>query len=256
MLRPLLLILLGSLAFSACDVVEPDPPPVEPPPAVPAHPYGEGNGKVMFLSDLAAAQRIDVTLAGTPIGAVTKFVGCPSRVTADDSLATAIRPAGSYQYTAQSTTGITWPASSVRIDEDEITRFVLFGRPSRYANHFPTELEGYPTTAVDEFRLTLSPEIVYRIVVRRPTVVQGDRIDVVINGMVVARGLALGTTDTEIPVSLLPGPNWYALRLSHDPDGDGTTARFRFELGPSGGTATIYAPVASAWGGANVRYAC
>ncbi|HEX8385157.1 MAG TPA: hypothetical protein VF576_03180, partial [Rubricoccaceae bacterium] len=66
---PYLLVALCALALPACDAVEG-------PPAGPSHPYGEGNGRIVVVSDLAAAQRIDVTLAGEPIGAVTRFAGC------------------------------------------------------------------------------------------------------------------------------------------------------------------------------------
>lgn len=244
-----------TLSLASCDLVEvvpPDGPPVEPPPAQPVHPYGAGNGKVVFLSDLAVAQRIDVTLGGEAIGAVTKFVGCPSRVVADDSLATAIRPAGTYQYSARSTTGLTWASSSVRIDEDGLKRITFTGRPSQYGRNLPSELEGYPVTRSggDTFSSDFSGSE-QRLIIRRPNVVQGDRVDVVFNGTVVARGLALGTTNTEIPMSLLPGPNWYAIRLSHDPDRDGTSALFQLNANGTG-----YRSIESSWSGANIRYSC
>lgn len=269
---PLLLVLVNILMLSACDLVEvvpPDePPPVEPPPAQPVHPYGAGNGKVVFLSDLAVAQRIDVTLGGEPIGAVTKFVGCPSRVTADDSLATAIRPAGNYQYSARSTTGTAWATSSVRIDEDGLNRIVLIGRPSAYALHLPSEIEGIPaaTQNDDTFHLTTNSSEA-RLMVTRPQAIQGDRIDVVHNGRVVARGAALGASDLSFDLALTPGPNYVAVRLSHDPDGDG--ARVNVDLSGGNGVAvrlhngTDYTfnqtprPLPSTrWVGKNVRHSC
>lgn len=248
-----LLIGFCALTFTACDIVETDDTP---PPDPVTHPYGAGNGKVVFLSDLAGAERIDVTLGGESIGAVTRFVGCPSRVTTDDSLAVAIRPAGTYQYSAQSATGLQWSASPVHIRADEARRIVLIGRPSLYQNHYPSQLEGYPAAEGnhDRFATTLTPSDPYRLVVTRPGVVQGDRIDVVVNGTAVVRGLALGTTDTEIPVTLRPGPNWLAARLSHDPDGDGTSAWVYLYRDNANYLRTAVS--ASRWIGYNFRYDC
>lgn len=250
---------LLALSLAACDIVEPgDTPP--PPPAI--HPYGAGNGKVIFLSDLAAAERIDVMLAGEPIGAVTRFVGCPSQVTTDDSLAVAIRPAGNYQYTAQSATGLGWSASTVQIREDVVTRRVLVGRPSMYEFHAPGEIEGMPVfpsgANADYFASTVTAPFAARIEISPPGVVQGDRFDLVVNGAFVVRGGLIGTAGYVHTPALRPGSNYVALRLSHDVGDDGTSAEIRFVDGsPLTLSVSLSGWRASRqWEGFNVRYAC
>ncbi len=259
-IRRLLLFTLCA-ALPACDLLEPLPD--EPPPDGATHPYGEGNGKVVFLSDLADAVWIDVTLGGESIGAVTRFTGCPGRVTTDDSLAVAIRPAGTYQYAAQSTTGFSW-GSTIRIDEDEVTRQVLIGRPSRYAVHLPAEIEGFPVAQAsqDYFHYTAG-RASQRLAVSRPPVVQGDRIDIVHNGSFVARGVALAASEFSFDITLTPGPNYVAARLSQDADGDG--ARVSVQLDDADGyvghvhrgAGGADSPLrATRWSGINLRYQC
>lgn len=269
--RILLLAVTTALALQACDLIEVVPPdeppvvepPVQPPPPAPVPPYGAGNGKVIFLSDLASASRIDVTLGGESIGAVTKFVGCPSRVTADDSLATAIRPAGTYAYSARAASGVVWQPTTTTISEDRVTRHVLIGRPSQYANHVPTAYSGYPANAVggDTFRNTLDAPAAPRLKITAPAIVDGDRIDVVLNGTVIGRGLLLGTTDVWLDLPLVPGPNWIAFRLSQDPDGQGFSIRATVNDGTrtlatvlTGGAA--YFVYSREWLGVNLRNVC
>ncbi len=257
-LRLLLALLCATLP--ACDLLEPLPD--EPPPGGATHPYGEGNGKVVFLSDLADAERIDVTLGGEPIGAVTRFTGCPGRVTTDDSLAVAIRPAGTYQYAAQSTTGLSWATSSVTVTADEIERVIFVGRPSRYAVHLPAEIEGFPVprASTDTFHLTVRDASAVQLRVGAPTIVQGDRVDLMHNGDIIARDLPLGTSIRSFDIVLTPGPNYVAVRLSHDPDGDGSPALVALYEGDTRvGYLNNYDRSwlhTTNWAGLNVRYAC
>lgn len=249
-----------TLSLAGCDLLE--PPPDVPPPDGAVHPFGEGNGKVVFLSDLAAAQRIDVTLGGEPIGAVTRFVGCPAQVTTDDSLATAVRPAGTYEYSARSPTGLTWASTTVTVTEDALIRFVLYGRPSQYAVHLPDAIEGFPVTSpgsLDVFHATVQNPTDFRLRVTAPPVVQGDRVDVVANGVFVVRGALLGTSDLWFDLPVAPGPNYVALRLSQDEGGDGAPVQAVLYDGAQDLT-SLYSfstrLTQARWIGNNVRNAC
>lgn len=90
---------------------------------------------------------------------------------------------------------------------------------------------------------------------QRPNVVQGDRVDIVVNDRVITRGLLLAATDTQIVAPLVPGANYFAVRLSQDADGDGTTARVMLYEGETY-RGDVDRPVQSRWNGRNVRYAC
>ena len=254
-----LIATLCLLALPACDLLE-LPPDVTPPDGA-SHPYGEGNGRLAFVSDLADAVRIDVTVAGESIGSITRSSGCPSTMRGDDGLATAILPAGRYQYTATAASGVAWGPTTITVEEDEETRQVLVGRPSDYALHLPDEFEGYPASTVggDIFLNTVWDPATPQIRVFRPAVAQGDRIDVVVNGIVVGRDLTLGVSDLWLELPLSPGPNWIAVRLSHDEGNDGAAVRTSVYDGDTY-LFNVYSEstrvTAARWVGSNLRNAC
>ena len=222
-LRLLLVLGLGLIALPSCDLIEVVPPEDIPPPGEAFNPYGEGRGKVMIFSDLTAAERIDVSLGGEEIGSVRRFTGCYQDITDDDGLAVAIRPVGTYQVTARSTTGLTWSFQK-RIEEGEIAREVLVGPPSLYLLHLPNEIEGREVVnPADQFAFDTELTAM-DIVVRPSSVVQGDRYDLVFNGRVLARDTPFGTMERAYSVQMQPGPNYAAVRLSTDVGSDGTSA--------------------------------
>ena len=240
------------------------------PPGNSGPPFGEGNGKLLVLSDLSAAGQIDVVLAGKPIGAVTRHVGCASDATTDDGFATAIRPAGTYELRAEGDGDLAWSFDQ-EILADEVSHVVLRGAPSLYEHGLRPELAGLPVFVSNDNGGTVELPLdryhaeveagasVVRVVVEPPEAAQGDRIDILFNGTPLAENVGLGPSGLAYDLTLRPGANNVVARLSQDEGNDGTSAEVVLEWrNPSALTRTIrFGQLRDdRWNGKNVLYEC
>lgn len=240
------------------------------PPEGSGPPFGAGNGKLVVLSDLSSAGQIDVVLAGESIGAVTRHVGCAADATTDDGFATAVRSAGTYELRAEGAAGDSWSFDQ-EVVADELSRVVLRGAPSRYEHGLRPELAGLPVFVSNDNGGTVELPLdryhaevesgadPIRLRVVAPDVAQGDRIDILLNGELLADGVVLGPSELVYDLVLRPGANNVVARLSQDAGEDGTRAEVLLEWrNPSALIKTInFGQLREGrWNGKNVLFRC
>ena len=154
------------------------------------------------------------------------------------------------------------------VQADRLLTVFLRGLPSQYAGSLPDSLAGVRVNATNSngspfgliernvFHVATAAQRL-RLGVRRPTVVQGDRMDIVVNGAPVVTGLLLSTEDLSFDLPLVPGANYVAVRLSQDADNDGTTAYVQLYRGMSDTVVSALGfPYREFWSAKNVLSEC
>jgi hypothetical protein len=244
------------LCFSACDILL-DDPPEKGSERIVQDPYGVGKGKVVFFSDLMDAEGITVSVADEEIGSISEFTECIGDIAATSGQASAVRPAGTYRYSAESRHGLSW-SGTVTVSRDEVSKAFLTGRPRDYSRRAPAAFQGLEVrfASEDQFHANWAGTGIADVIIRAPSVVEGDRFTIVLNGEVIAEDVIQSTSDVSIEVELKPGPNWIIARISHDAGFSGTNSDIVVRPRGTTGSMTLPRPVVGDWRGRNFRHNC
>lgn len=157
------------------------------------NPYGAGNGRISFWSQIGNEGAISITINGTT-KELTHYWG-PSGALCDEAETAAfILPAGSHSFAAVSTSGSRWTGSVSVFEGDCVTKELTIGSPSS---------AGFSNQGI----ITIKSRNV-RIGVWDGATIDGDKMSLVFNGRTIVSNLTIDGTKRYYTFTNIPQDSW------------------------------------------------
>ncbi len=174
------------------------------------NPYGEGNGMYSFYvkSDLGAGN-ITVSVENKVEGTITGYH--PTGVKCGEAFVNITRPAGSYNFKAVSQAGPTWTGTMVVSDgvcqSAELTINGSGGGSGGYTPPSDYEVQGTINVAYNSS---------YQLCLRDYSTIDGDVLDLLIDGKVYLSNYTLTGSDKCLSLNLSKGKHWIGIIPKND----------------------------------------